>query len=147
MRNYFNAEERTRHIITLAMQETIAEFKNSTALTAEEKRYLNTALTNIQKFNVSVYERFGKSYMRKVENTMRDNDLRLIGKGAKYTECISHAAEEDLLPTINDLRMLNCLDCEKCDYKNCAIYAICTACDINVEENLTKEKGGCPFGI
>ena len=57
----------------------------------------------------------------------------------KQAEAISECATEDLVPCINAL-MVECVGCEKCDYKNCAIYNIGVACDIN-----GHTQSGCPY--
>lgn len=59
MKNYFSSEERTRHIILLAAQETAEVLSESTAITASERKNLKTATTLLKKFTASVCERFG----------------------------------------------------------------------------------------
>lgn len=142
MKNYFNSEERTRHIILLAAQETADELSESEALTPEERKKLKTATTLLKKFTSSVCERFGEPYKRKIENTMRANNLKLVGKYAEVCECISHAANEDLEPTVKEMQFMHCVECDKKNFKDCAMYAMCIACDIDGEET-----GGCPFAV
>ncbi len=142
MKNYFNAEERTRHIIILAMQETIRELSESDTLTDEEKELLKKCEKNLIKFNALIFERMGEPYQRKIERTMQANNLRLVGKYASACDCINHAASEDLTRGIKELRMFNCMDCEKCDYLNCGTYACMIACDIDGKKS---EDNICPF--
>ena len=142
MKNYFNSEERTRHIILLAAQETADELSESEALTPEERKNLKTATTLLKKFTSSVCERFGEPYKRKIENTMRANNLKLVGKYAEVCECISHAANEDLEPTVKESQCVHCVECDKQNFKDCAMYAMCIACDIDGEET-----DSCPFAV
>ena len=60
MKNYFNANERTKHIILLAMQTVADDFSAVDSITDEERKYLRMATTYIKKFNNSVFERFGE---------------------------------------------------------------------------------------
>lgn len=140
MKNYFNSEERTRHIFALAAQEDLKELAKSDALTPQERRKLQNALKNLQEFTVSVCQRFGEPYRRKIFNTMQLNNIRLVAKGCRHDEPISHAAQEDLEPAINELRLYKCMLCEKEEYKDCAVYAICVACGLD-----GKGDSGCPF--
>lgn len=142
MKNYFISEERTRHIILLAMQEVAEDFGKSDALTDDERKYIKTATTYIKKFNASVYDRFGDPYKRKIENTMKRNDLKLVGKYAPSRDCISEAAQEDLIPMIREIQSIYCMDCEKNDHKACAMYAMCTSCGID-----GGDTDDCPYKI
>ena len=144
MKNYFNSMERTRHIIILAMQETICDLSKSDTLTEDEAKLLTKAYNLLIKFNKAMFERFGDAYRRKIEKTMESNILRLEGKYANVNECVSHSAVEDLEKAIKELQMFNCLDCEKCDYLNCGTYACMIACDIEGEKT---EGNVCPFRL
>ena len=143
VKNYINSQDRTRHIIILAMQETINDLVKSNSLSEEEQKALSTAYKNILKFNKLIFERFGDAYRRKIEKTMQSNELKLEGKYANANECVSHSAVEDLEKALKDLQMFNCLDCSKCDFKNCGTYACLIACDIEGEEC----EDGCPFRL
>ena len=142
MKNYFSSEERTRHIILLAAQETAEALSKSSAITANERKDLKTATTLLKKFTSSICERFGMPYQRKIENTMRANNLKLVGKFAPVEECISHAANEDLELTVKEMQFMHCVECDKKNFKDCAMYAMCIACDIDGEET-----GSCPFAV
>ena len=142
MKNYFSSEERTRHIILLAAQETAEALSGSSAITASERKDLKTVTTLLKKFTSSVCERFGVPYQRKIENTMRANNLKLVGKFAPVEECISYAAAEDLEPTVRTIQFMHCVECEKTSFKDCAMYAMCVSCGIDGED--TK---GCPYRV
>lgn len=144
VKNYINSQDRTRHILILSIQETLNEFCQSNSLSEEEKKMLSKAYALIIKFNKSLFERFGDAYRRKIEKTMEANILRLEGKYANVNECISHSAVEDLEKAIKELRMFNCLYCDKCDYLNCGTYACMIACDIEGEKT---EGNICPFRL
>ena len=144
VKNYINAQDRTRHILILSIQETLNEFCQSNSLSEEEKKMLSKAYALIIKFNKSLFERFGDASRRKSEKTMEANILRLEGKYANVNECISHSAVEDLEKAIKELRLFNCIDCAKCDYLNCGTYACMIACDIEGEKT---EGNICPFRL
>lgn len=141
MKNYLNAEERTRHIILLAMQENAKDLAQSQALTPKEKQMLNKITEWCLKFNASLFERFGGAYARKIQSTMQVNTLKLVGKYAEVAECINHIASQDHEYMINELKAFKCLGCEREDFKNCGMYCACIACDIADNGNET----GCPF--
>lgn len=140
MKNYFNTQDRTRHIIILGMQEILNELANSTAISPEERLKLLKADKYVKEFNASILDRFGQAYINKIKSTMACNDLRLVGKYSACNECVSHIVAEDLKRVLADLRMYNCLDCEKCDFKNCAVYAVHITADTECEDT-----DGCPF--
>jgi hypothetical protein len=142
MKNIFNQYERAQHIILIGMQEQLKKMQNCDAITEEEKTYLKYAATYLTKFNDSVIERFGDSYSRKIYNTMQSNDLRLVGKYESYNECVGQCVVDDVKPCIDQLQMMNCFGCEKCDYKKCAVYNLCITCDIDGNND-----EGCPFKL
>lgn len=142
MKNYFNRDERTKHIVALGMQENLREFSNSDTLSEEEQKLLKDCVKKLEKFNRLIYQRMGEPYRRKIELTMLANNLKLVGKYEVAQDCVSHAASEDLEKGLKELRMFNCLDCEKCDYLNCGTYACMIACDIQGEKS---EDNICPF--
>lgn len=142
MKTYFNAADRTRHIILLAMQTVCKEMSESPTLTGEERRHITKAFNEVSAFNGSLFECMGNPYRNKIERTMESNDLRLVGKYSSFTKAISDVAAQDLDPAINDLRAIHCFDCERCDYTKCGVYAISVACDIKGEDT-----DGCPYKI
>lgn len=142
MKNYFNANERTKHIILLAMQTVADDFSAVDSITDEERKYLRMATTYIKKFNNSVFERFGEPYRRKIINTMQMNHLKLVGKFENTQDCITEAAAEDLIPKLRDVQMFYCMDCQKENHKDCAIYAMCVSCGIDGDDT-----DGCPYKL
>lgn len=142
MKNYFNKEERTTHIVVLAMQKTLSDFSKSDALSEEEKKLLTDSVKKLIKFNAKIFERMGEPYRRKIEKTMEVNHLKLVGKYAVTQDCVSHVATVDLERGLKELQMFNCLDCEKCDYLNCGTYACMIACDIDGKQT---NENICPF--
>lgn len=141
MKDYLNQEERTYLIIILAMQETVEKFSKKPCLTDEEKHCLEKVTEWCKKFNGKIFDRIGEVLRRKIVRTMNQNDLRLVGKYGRGQDAISEAAQEDLEPAISELHLMHCNFCTKCNYKDCAVYAISVACDI--EEN--NKGDGCPF--
>lgn len=142
MKNYFNEKERTNHIILMCMEHTAKDFANSTALTEEEKECLEQIAEWCKALNESVFERFGDAYRRKIDGTLKSNTLRLVGRYSAFKECISHCASEDIEPKVKDLMSLHCLGCDKCDYKNCAMYSMAVACGI-----VGEDTDGCPYNM
>ena len=141
MKNYFNLEERTRHIILLAMQENAKDIMQSQALTQKEKQMLKKIEEWCVKFNASIFDRFGDAYARKIKGTMQANTLRLVGKYSENIHAISNIATEDLKLLLDEVHAFKCLDCDKTNFKDCAIYNICISCDVEPNGN----SAGCPF--
>ena len=142
MKNYFNEKERTNHIIVMCMQHIAKEFSSSNALTESEKKALCKIAEWCEKLNESVFERFGTAYRRKIQGTLTNNTLRLVGKYGAYTDCISYCASEDIEPKVKDLMSLHCLGCEKCDYKDCSMYSMAVTCGI-----VGEDTDGCPYKL
>ena len=95
----------------------------------------------MQSFNESVYERFGEPYKRKVKGTLDCNVVSVVSKYSSVKDkCISYCPTEDLVGHISDLINLNCADCDKCDYKKCAVYGIAVACGVD-----GGDTDGCPY--
>lgn len=140
MKEYLNSKERTEHIIMCCCQETARQLSQSESLTAEEKADISKVVEYCEKFNNSVFKRLGEPYKRKIQGTMKSNDLRLVGKYSSYKEAISECASEDIKPKVELLQALNCVCCDKCDYINCAMYGMCIACEIE-----PSNENGCPF--
>ena len=143
MKDYLNAEERTYLITLIAMEQTVEKLLNKTCLSEKERHCLTKAVEWINKFSGEIFPRIGKVLERKIKNTMKLNELTLVGKyGLGGKPPISEAATEDLEPAIAELHLFHCTGCTKCDYKDCAVYAISVACDIAETSNDTI---GCPF--
>lgn len=140
MREYFNASERLNHILVLGMEKVAEELSTSTALTNEEAKCLKKVKEYLIKFNNSVYNRFGDSYKRKIRNTLQVNTIAVVSDRESHNEVISECASEDLIPCIKDL-MVSCMNCTKQNHKDCAIYNIGVACDIDG----INQKSGCPY--
>lgn len=140
MRDYFNASERAKHIVVMGMEKIAEELASSTALTQYERNCLQKTKEWLIKFNNSVYERFGDSYKRKILNTLQVNQIAIVSDRKSYNEAISECASEDLAPCIKDL-MVSCMNCTKENHKDCAIYNIGVACDIDG----TNQGKGCPY--
>ena len=140
MKNYFNQRERSLHIIVLGMEQVAKEFAESEAITDEEKAVLDGISEALGDFNASVFERFGDAYKRKIKGTLQCNEIALVSKYTKRNECIAYCPEEDLKELIGSLIQFNCVDCERCDYKKCAVYGIAVACGVD-----GGDTDGCPY--
>lgn len=140
MKNYFNANERSRHIVVMSMAGIAEEFLNSNALTDEERRAIELAVKHIKNFNKSVFSRFGEAYKRAVLGTIDINKVVFVSKALPTQDALSYSQSEDLVPMLKDLQLLNCLDCEKCNFKECAMYGMMMACGCDGAGN-----SGCPF--
>lgn len=145
MKNYFNEEERMRHIYMMYLQIICDDTIKSQALTADERKWLKTASTYIAKFSGSVFLRFGNSYYRKVRNTVACNEMRI--RPRRYDEegkieVVTKAASEDLIPKITELQTFNCFECNKTDWKDCAVYGISVACGIEGHDT-----DSCPYKL
>ena len=141
MKNYFNQTERAQHIVLMCMEQVAKEFRESSALSEEEKENIDLLTYAIDKLNDSVFERFGDSYKRKIHGTLQCNTVALVGNYNKVkNECISYCPTEDLVGHIGDLINLNCVDCDKCDYTKCAVYGIAVACGVDGDDT-----DGCPY--
>ena len=142
MKDFFNADEREQHLKIMACQTSVDEFKDSNALTEEEKKCLRNAHKWLVKFTDSVFTRFGAPYGRKLQNTLSCNTLKFVGKYAQAQSAISECAQEDLLPKIRELQRFNCLFCEREDHIDCAMYAM--GVSVGLED---KNETGCPFKL
>lgn len=140
MREYFNAEERENHIKVTSCQVYVKKLAESPAITEEERKNLLKAGKLLDKVTDSIFKRFGVAYVRKLEGIMRCNTLKIVGKYAPTQTAISHVASADLLPMIRQLQLFNCMDCEKENYKDCPMYNMGIACEL---EDVDDE--GCPF--
>ena len=142
-KDHLNPEERCHLIILMAMEQNAKKFLNRKCLSKKDIYNLTKTIEWCEKFNKDLLERVGDAVSRKIVNTLKINEVRVISKYAPDKPIISEAATEDLEPAISELHLFHCNGCTKCDYKNCAVYAISVACDID-EPN----KGdGCPFKL
>lgn len=142
MKEYFNAEEKSQHLILCCCQEVANKFSHSSALTEEEQNLLKKIYDTCKELNSSIFNRLGDSYCRKVVNTMKSNKLRLVGKYEAVQEAISCCATEDIKPNIESLQCFNCFGCKKEKFTDCAIYNMSIACDID-----GQNENGCPYSF
>lgn len=141
LEDYLNREERTHLIILMSMEQNAEKFLKRNCLSKQDIYNLNKVIEWCKKFNEVLLNRVGDTIRRKIVNTMKINEIRLESKYAPSKPLITEAATEDLEPAIEDLRLLHCNGCSKCNYKDCAVYNICVTCDIP-ESN---DERGCPF--
>lgn len=150
MRDYLNTIERHQHLYFLILKEDCQALLESEALTEEEKALLKQCVENIDKFTISLFKRFGEPYKRKQLNTTRDNRISIVGKFAPMKQAISTCAQEDLIPSFDDYRMLKCFCCKKCkdrsEYINCPVYAMGIAIDY-IDQAKKLQNEGCPFSM
>lgn len=141
MKNYFNQEERIRHLIIMSAIEISKTLTNSKALSPDEKKYLKLVNTYLSKFNDSIFERFGEAYRRKLQGLMECNKLSLVGKYEKSINAVNQCVTDDMMPLIKSVRSWKCLTCERNDHLNCFIYNACITCDVEA----TGDGEECPF--
>jgi hypothetical protein len=142
MREYFNMEERENHIKVTSCQVYVKKLAESPAITEEERKDLLKAFKLLDKVTDSIFERFGEAYIRKLKGIMACNTLKIVGKYAPMQNAISHVAQVDMLPMIRKLQMWTCLDCERTGHKDCPMYNMGIACEL---EDVAEE--GCPFRL
>ena len=123
------------------MEKTAEKFLNHQCLSDKDRYNLKKVIEWNKKFNEDVLNRVGDVLRRKIVNTMKLNEIRLESKYAPSKNVISEAASEDLEPAIEELQLFHCNGCKKCNYKDCAVYAISVACDIPE----TNNDDGCPY--
>lgn len=141
MKNWFNSDEKVLHIVLAYAQGACKTLAESEAVTNEEKKWLRTVGTYIEKFHHSVLERFGVPYARTLKNTLNLNELRIQSKfNTKKDNIVSEASIEDLQERLNELCMLNCLGCDKKDWKDCGVYGMAVACHLEGYSD-----SGCPY--
>lgn len=140
MKNYFNAEERNRHIIMMAMEGVAEAFMESNAITDDERALLDKMCKHIKKFNKSVFNRFGQAYANAVFGTLDANKLVFVSKALPTRSCVGYSDASDLFPMLKDLQLLNCLDCEKEEFKCCPMYNMMVSCGCDATCD-----NGCPF--
>ena len=140
MKNYFNAQERNRHIVMMAMEGTAEEFLDSSALTEDELTSIRLACKHIKNFNTSVMKRFGQAYAHAVYGTLEVNKLVFVSKALPTGKTVAYSSAEDLYPMLKDMQMFNCLDCEKEEFNTCPMYNMMMACGIDA----TCDKD-CPY--
>lgn len=141
MKDYLNQEERTYLIILMAMGQTAEKFLKHQCLSEKDRYNLKKTIEWNKKFSEDILNRVGDVLRRKIVNTMKLNEIRLESKYAPSKNVISEACTEDLEPAIEELRLFHCNGCTKCNYKDCAVYAVSVACDIPEINN----GEGCPF--
>ncbi len=141
MKDYLNAEERAHLIILISMEQNAEKFLKRNCLSKQDRYNLTKVIEWCKKFNEDLLNRVGETIRRKIVNTMKINEIRLESKYAPDKPLISEAATEDLEPALEELRLFHCNGCNKCDYKDCAVYSIAVACDIPE----TNDDRGCPF--
>lgn len=142
MREYFNAEEREDHIKVTSCQFYVKKLAQSNAITEQERKDLMKAHKLLDKVTDSIVDRFGLAYARKLQGIMQNNTLKIVGKYAPAQVAISHCAQVDMLPMIRKVQMLTCMDCEKENHKECAMYNMGIACEL---EDVADD--GCPFRL
>lgn len=142
MREYFNAEERENHIKVTSCKLYAEKLADSPAITAEEKKLLKDAAKKLDKATDSIFQRFGEAYIRKLQGVMINNKLMLVGRYAPTQQAVSQVASADILPMVRNVQEMTCWECEKCNFRDCAMYNFGIACDL---QDIAEE--GCPFKL
>ena len=145
MKDYFTTKDRVRHIFIVGLKPIIEDLAHSDALTPEESRNLTLAANCIGKANDSILERLGAAYRKKILAMNRDNKIDLISRYGTGGITISNVASEDIEPALEELRSWKCIGCTKDDFKDCAVYNMCIACDCEIKQY--KDGKGCPYNM
>lgn len=141
MKNYFNAKDRSYHILLLAMEKTAHFFKESDSLSDKERYSLKKCEEWLEKFNNLVFERLGEPYRKKVKNTTDSNELSFCAKNSLSRDVISYCASEDVSLLAQELQQLKCWECSRTDFKDCGVYA----CLVATDKDGNNKESGCPF--
>lgn len=144
MRDYFNQQERSRHLLVLFLTKTAEEFLDGNAITDEERKQLDKGCKAFEKFHELVMERLGGAYARSLQGTFKLNKVTVSPNATAMSNIISYQASEDIAPMCEEFRLYKCADCEKKDYKDCGFYNCCVSCNLEGNQN---EKGECPFRL
>lgn len=146
MKNYFNTQETLDHIYIQALVAPLERLADSGALSAEETKYLRTAVTYIEKASDNIYLRLGAPYMRKVKNTVKCNDVvvkpKMFDGSGKEITLVNHAAIEDLQGGLASVMAYHCFECGRCDWQECGVYAMAVSCGVEGQDT-----DGCPYKI
>ena len=143
MREYLNNAEKELHIKIIACQGELQDFVACKILNKEERKYLRYAQTYLNKFNESIFDRFGEDHKRRLLNTLKCNRLRFVGECEPVKDTVRKLDEEKLLPLARDMQLRHCLFCEKENYKECEV---CQFCEELWLEGSNPE-GGCPYKL
>lgn len=143
MKTYFNKHDLDYHLYLFALQGSAEELYESKDITFEEKRYLKAVIDNAQKFHISVINRLGNAYAKRLNTLVNFNEVKLVRKTQIVQQPITECTGEAWDKIIESTRNMNCLLCEKENHKDCELYQAFVAYGLDGN----NKDDGCPFGL
>lgn len=141
MREYLNAAERSRVLIAMCAKVSMNDFRQSTALTDEEKECLEEACLWIEAFQDSIFKRLGEGFTKAMRNLATENTIRVVGKWGESPDMSATIDTQELEKIMNECGN-SCLFCERTEHKTCPVFQIKQYLGI---EGFPIE--GCPYKL
>ena len=146
MKNYFNKEESSNHLILMSAMISCQNLIESSAPTTDEIKLLKKAMKCVSDFSESVYNRMGEGYKKSLKNKAMLNTLRLVARNTSATntkmeDVVDIEILRDLISQNSDI---DCQLCNRLDCKSCIIYKIKSYLHI---EGKNLDNSLCPFRL
>lgn len=145
MKNYFNHEEASNHLILMTAMISNENLINGNCITDEERKMLKKVKKLVGDFSESVFERLGDGYKRSLKNKAELNNIRIVSKNVHHKNNVDMAdfISNDVLQDIVDRACdIDCAGCTRTDCKGCGIYKIKSYLH---HEGIVDDTDLCPF--
>ena len=133
MKDYFTSKEQLEIMMALSLKELITgmydNWSKRKCLTSEEKKYLKTSLTFLEKFLELLFARTSKEELEKLNKKMKKNTVRMydnyelerLNKKINNSYATTHLTEDEFCLLAENLMDVRCKDCKRSRH-DCDIY-------------------------
>lgn len=143
MKDYLNRKELETTAVVLCSKEIIRAYLQCEYLAEEEVKLLRQVVKNLDKLQTSLFKRTESVYLKRLKSIVLNNELYFAPKGLTREKIAEEVDDEIVEKLLKDSGWaMECIDCEKQDYKNCNCYKIYASIG---KEPSNCNKQGCPF--
>ena len=142
MKTYLNSKQKIQTSFMAAMLAMMTEFDERGTLSKAERTQMKYSITYLTKLLKSMFARMPE-VEKHVKHDLKDNRVKLVPKFEKLNER-EYINANDLYDLLEMLVAQNCVSCERCDFKECAVFKMHQRLDIDIID--IEPDGVCPYG-
>lgn len=145
MQHYFNRTDREQHIVLMVFHLVTNDWLSTTkSLTAQERKFIKTALTWLRKGYDSMLDRASPEYLRAMRNQANNSYMFIEDKSGRALEkqVETRTMDTEDLYDLADLAVRECRKCKEKEFKKCKRYGLFMRLGV---PPLTEDTEDCPY--
>jgi hypothetical protein len=142
VKNYANAKERELFTVILACEEYLKIFARSEFISEQEQKKVNNAIRNLNEMKLSVEDRLGYVFLKKIKSFLDGNHLGFYAKGIVRDKVLCEIDDDVINDLLEDAGWsMDCVGCDRENHTECRCYKIF----VEMGKDGNGKATGCPF--